>query len=111
MAIMDHADIAPAILVVLIVALGAIVLRRVRPAIAGLVEEERNGGMAPERLQLLAIVLLIAAWYVWSAITMMSAGKTPTAMPDVPEWVLVTLLGSKSIFLGGKGVRRLWTKR
>lgn len=103
---METSDIFPVAMIVLLAALAAIVFRRVLPETRGMLEEKPGAGLSLERLQFLGVVAAIAGSYVWSGLLMMSADSTPDSLPDIPEWAVAILVGSNSIYLGGKGVRR-----
>lgn len=72
----------------------------------GLLASPGGANADPERLQLLLTVLFGAGAYVYVVLQAVAAADAPlTALPDIPDWLLPILVGSKSLYLAGKVVR------
>lgn len=75
-------------------------------ALGGLLSTDGAGAVDPERVQLVIVTLLGAAYYARSAVA--SAGDPALAvLPEIPADVLAVIVGSQFLYLGGKLGRRL----
>jgi len=91
-----------------LVALMAIVLWRLlisTDALSGLLKTEPDDGQLPERMQNLAIIMVVVAYYVAMAGKLVGSGEAPHRMPDLPDALLALVGGSQAVFLAGKTAR------
>lgn len=67
-----------------------------------------GGRIAPERVGTFFIILVVAGYYGLTAAStglVYDAGTDSYWMPDIPESLLILLVGGKSVFLAGKFAR------
>jgi len=78
---------------------------------AGLLARSAGAGIEPERVQ--ALVLSIAAAATYAALALGTLSTDKPALPEPPDWVLGSVVGSQSLYLLGKWFRksRKWTRR
>jgi hypothetical protein len=105
------ASILTVLLTIWLVAVAALVSYRLlteRAATAGLLRLTPDGPVDPERVQMLIGTLAAAATYAGLALSTAGQSENPiTALPEVPDSVLVLLGGSQFLYLGGKLTRRI----
>lgn len=74
----------------------------------GLLTSSVTGQVDPERLQLLIGSFAGAAYYAAISLQQISNQSVQTiSLPDVPDFVLALLVGSQSLYLGGKLTRQI----
>ena len=91
-----------------LITLIAIVLWRLlisADALSGLLKTKPNDGQLPERMQNLAIVMVVVAYYVAMTGKLVGSGEAPHRMPELPDALLALVGGSQAIFLAGKTAR------
>jgi len=108
-------------LMIWLIALVALILFRLvtRPSqFAGLIAGDMNAsgkhGIAPDRLQLLAVFLFALAGFAMSTLGAKALPLDPAThrpiMPEVPQSLLVMLGASHTIYLSGKLGRKMTRK-
>ena len=67
-----------------------------------------SGAFDPERVGAIFVVLLVAGYYVLTALNTPPEQDALGAywMPDIPESLLIVLAGSKSLYIAGKIARK-----
>lgn len=74
----------------------------------GLIRAAGDGELIPERVASLAITLVVAGFYI---ITALDADLAPdpntglVSMPDIPDGLLALLVGGKTLYISGKIAR------
>ena len=98
-------------LAILLTLFGVIVLRLLSNQInvRGLIAGHAAGGVEPERLQALIIAIALPTFYAADAIAAFRSNETLTALPDAPEWMLITAGGSQILYVIGKLSRQVTT--
>lgn len=86
-----------------------IVLRLLSGAInlSGLLATENGGGVEPERLQAVAVAVGVPILYAIDVVEAFRAEETLTALPGMPEWMLVVAGASQTLYVGGKIARNV----
>jgi len=74
-------------------------------ALSGLLKTVPEDGQLPERMQNLAIVMVVVAYYVGMTGKLVGTGELPHRMPELPDAFLALVGGSQAVFLAGKTAR------
>ena len=72
----------------------------------GLLATEPGGDMLPERVQAMIAAIGVPVSYAVLALDQARSAAPVTTLIDPPEWMLIAITGSQTLYIAGKLLRR-----